>query len=296
MAVSTPSDIVLHYYDQEKRKTKPVVFEGGSHGILATPSGRFFAPLGIDGLLQIKPEPDVPLRPNFHCARGRVLDFYSAVLLPPAEPRTLLACATRRDGITAVSIPQGDAGGSIRMIQCGGIDVVDVCALGRPDWQRAAAAVGRDCSVLLMKDVLGDGGPLLVNFPGMRGNAYRILSAEGHLFILTSEFLYVLPDLVTRFLRGEELGQATPVRAIQLKAVNAYMAYERWLLVITPTSVYSSDIHTLLGASPPVPPGQRPHDEVLSELVTESTPVATRPEPAYEEFEMTSELFASAQR
>jgi hypothetical protein len=249
--VSTPNEIVIQYHNQDQIVGKKARIEVGAHGILATASGRFLAPIGIGGLLEIKPVVNVHAFPNLHAPKGRVLNFYSAVMLPGGVSETI-ACSTRRDGITLVSLPQEGSGGRVRVIPCEGVDVVDVCTLGYPDWPGAVAAIGLDCSVFLMKNAREEVGPLALRFVGMRGNAYRILSARGSLFVLTSEFLYVLTELAHRFVHGNhlEIGGATPVRAIPLRAVDMFLAYDQWLLIILPEYVVSVDIQSFLGESP----------------------------------------------
>jgi hypothetical protein len=256
MAVSTPNKIVIQYHNPEKKQAKETGVEVGAHGILATPSGRFLAPIGVGGLLEIKPDLNISGFPNLHAPKGRVLNFYSAVSLPgvslPGDGSETIVCSTRRDGIALVSLPQQDSGGRVRVKPCEGVDVVDVCALGYPDWPGAVAAIGIDCSVFLMKNGLEEVGPLALRFAGMQGNAYRILSARGNLFVLTSEFLYVLTELAHRFVHGNhlEIGGATPVRAIPLRAVDMFLAYDQWLLIILPEYVVSVDIQSFLGESP----------------------------------------------
>jgi hypothetical protein len=290
IAVSTPNEIVLRYYDHERKTAKEVVIEAGAHGILATPSGRFFAPSGISGLLQIKPESEAPVQPRAHVVTGRLLNFYTAILLHSRDQGEVLACATRRDGLTVVSVPHTDSGGKVRLIPCD-IDVVDACALAHPDWPLAAAALGIDGSVFLMKDILADAGPLFLKFEGMQGNAYRILSAEGNLFVLTSKFLYSLPGLVGRFLREDTMhGGATSVRAVPMEAVDAHLAYARWLLIVMPGYVLSVDIHTLLGQSSAFPLGDGRGSEMLAEPLIEDIPITTQRAPTYEELEMTSDF------
>src|SRR5262249_35159603 len=157
------------------------------------------------------------------------------------------------------------------------------CALAHPDWPLAAAALGVDGSVYLMKDVLADAGPLALKFEGMQGNAYRIFSAEGTLFVLTSKFLYSLPGLVGRFLREDAMpGGSTAVRAVSIEAVDAYMAYSRWLLILMPGLVLSVDIQTLLGEASVFPLANGPGSAMLSEHIAEQTPIATQREAAFE--------------
>jgi len=245
MAVSTPNEIVLQYHNHQENVAKQTGVEVGAHGILATRSGRFLAPIGIDGLLEIKPDVKANDYPSLHAPKGRTLNFYSAVLLPD-DRNEAIACGTRRDGISLVRLPHEGSGGRIRVIPCEGVDAVDVCALGSPDSPLAVGAIGLDCSVFLLKNALEDVGPLALRFVGMQGNAYRILSTGGNIYVLTSDFLYVFVGLAERFLQGVNLGGTISVRAIPLQAVDMFLAYDQWLLVIMPDLVLAIDTHSFL--------------------------------------------------
>jgi len=301
MAASTPNEIVIHYNNAETNEKRKTMLEVGAHGILATPSGRFLAPIGVGGLLEIKPIVNVNAFPNLHTVRGKALNFYSAVFLSGNQTE-VIACATRRDGITVARLPQVGDGGKVRLIPCEGVDVVDVCTLGYQDLPLAVAAIGIDGSLFLMKNVLEDGGPLALRFVGMQGTAYRILSADGNVFVLTSDFLYVLPSLVQRCLREGNAEGPISVTIVPLRAVDCFMAYGRWLLVIMPGFVASIDIHTFLG-------GEKKSlfedlkDFVLRDLYNklrrraeptgrirrELTPTATWPKPSIEDSPITSD-------
>ena len=55
LAVSTRSDVTFLQLDGPAKDTR-VQFRGGAHGVISTQSGYFIAPLGMKGLLIVKPD------------------------------------------------------------------------------------------------------------------------------------------------------------------------------------------------------------------------------------------------
>jgi len=55
IAASTRCEVIYLELNRRKGGTATRVFEGGARGVIATPTGRFLAPLGVDGLLTIIP-------------------------------------------------------------------------------------------------------------------------------------------------------------------------------------------------------------------------------------------------
>ena len=112
--------------------------------------------------------------------------------------------------------------------------MVDICSLDSADHPRAVGALAIDRSVHLFLDLSDDRESSSITFEGLTGTAYRILNARGHILLLTSEALYVLTDLAARFLRGETGKGPTMILRTRLHAVDAAIAFNRWLLIIMP--------------------------------------------------------------
>jgi hypothetical protein len=116
-----------------------------------------------------------------------------------------------------------------------------------------AIALATDCSIHFVRDVRGDPQPQTRRFDVIRGTGYGLLSGRGHVFLLTSEGLYALLGLADRFVLGERTDEPTPIRHLELPAVDIFEANERTLLLLMPDCVYAIDMDSL--AHEPAPPG-----------------------------------------
>ena len=88
-----------------------------------------------------------------------------------------------------------------------------------------------DCSIILVKDLLIDDSPaqsLHYDFQGER--AYRVLSAHGHVFLLTNRRLYAFVDLASRFLDGKGIEPDVRINSWELEAVDASLGSDSSLL------------------------------------------------------------------
>lgn len=224
------------------------VFPCGAHGVIATTEGYFIAPLGRSGLLKVRmgPQKDQPL--TVIRDKNLTFDFYKAVSLHSYGHPEVIACAARFAGVAALPLPPDGEQGWISSITFSGLDVVDVCSLGTGATPPAAAAVSKNGILVLLRDVLHERDPVTLRFEQIPGVVYRVLSAKGSLFLLTSAGLYVLVGLARCFLEGESVDTVpTRVRGKQLEAVDANLCGERWLLVVMTDSVLRFDIDRLIG-------------------------------------------------
>jgi hypothetical protein len=157
--------------------------------------------------------------------------------------KDLLLCAARHGGIGIVEVRWGDVNYSMRTAVSSEVDAVDVCFVGGEPEAPAVAAVGRDGSLFLVRDVLHDKKPVKMKFDTVRGRVYRILSTRGHLFLLTSIGLYGLMNLGNRLMQGLPAGKfTTPIFVVPLEAVDASLVGARWLPVIMPDEVLRFDL------------------------------------------------------
>lgn len=240
MAVSTRAEVVFwKTMAGPEEEVERTIYSGGAHEVIASRAGRFIAPLGTRGILITGPG-FVDLKTTIVKPRGKPFYSYKVASLASGAEGESLIIAARREGIVISSVPS-EGGGVVRMLKAPGSDIVDVCGLDSESYPLAAAALGIDRTVYLMRDVHDVGRTPTLRFPGLKGRAYRLLSAHGHLFMLTSEFLYAFPDLAARFL-GDGRGDGPMMaRALGYQAVDAYLADE-WLLVVMPDSVISMKV------------------------------------------------------
>jgi hypothetical protein len=247
IAVSTRQDVTLQSLTRATNK-KPgiVVFPHGAHGVTATPSGYFVAPLGRTGIMLLKPGsgPSDPVwvipsdRPNMH--------FYRVLALQGRNGKDLLVCAGRQGGIGSMEARWGQETYNMRVATFDGLDVVDVCAVDDEREVPAVAALTRDGTLILIRDALHDEKPATLRFNTIQGTAYRLLRSGEHLLVLTSRGLYVLAKLADRLVTGMPPDEfVTQILTIPMEAVDANVVNGRWLLIIMPDGVQRVDVNVL---------------------------------------------------
>jgi hypothetical protein len=230
MGVSARSEVAVFEGDPASGSAAPLdkPFGGGAHGIVATAAGGFVAPLGAEGLLFIDrgTEPDRPLEMRIGRMDRGLANFYKVAHLGAVEERgEVLACVARHDGLLAITLDRGDVQSPLVDLPLSGFDLVDVCSLRSPQWPLAVAVLGADRTILLSRNIL-EARFHLIRFNDLPGRAYSLLSAQGHLFLLTSDKMVVLPDLAARFLAGESIPDRVPSLTGLERAADAFLAYD----------------------------------------------------------------------
>ena len=97
---------------------------------------------------------------------------------------------------------------------------------------------------MLFHDILRDTAPRNLKFRGIEGVAYRLISARGHIFVLTSKGFYVLANLAKRFLDGE-IGEksVTQIMAMKMCAVDANVFKNEFVYIVNDeSSVFRIDL------------------------------------------------------
>lgn len=231
MAVSTRSEVVVMDLGRE---VKPAIYLGGAHGVVALARGRFVAPLGIGGLLLIQPWTATDQTGEFSTILpSDAINIYRVESLGTTlAGEDVLACAARDDGLLTIGLgSSGDVSRS-NLLSIPDVDIVDVCSLRSPTLPFGVAALGRDRSIVLSRDVLTDRSPEHLSAVGREGTAYRILCSHGHLFLLTSEAMYVVPGFVSKFAEGSPIGGPGTILVKKFQAVDAYLAFDRIFIVL----------------------------------------------------------------
>ncbi len=203
-------------------------FDGGAHDIVATANG-LLAPLGIDGLLLHTSGANHPYRTKVGQFRPP-LNFHKIARLGLDGNAEVFACAARNFGIAAISLDQDEVGASI-LHPFSELDLIDVCSLRSSQWPLAAVAVGIDRTLLLSRDILNE-RPGTLRIGGLTGKAYSVLCSHGHLFLLTSNSLVILPDLAKRFLEGQPIDRPMRTISMPIHAVDAFLAYDEIFLIL----------------------------------------------------------------
>jgi hypothetical protein len=177
--------------------------------------------------------------------------FYRALAQLGRDGKDLLICAARHAGIGIAEMRCGDESYTMRTATLPGLDAIDVCFVGGEPESQALAAVGRDGTLILVRDVLHTKEPLTMKFNAVEGKAFRLLSARGHLFLLTSSAFYGFMNLGKRLLEGLPEGKfTTQILAIPLEAVDASFVGDRWLPVVMPNEVLRFDLDLIEANTP----------------------------------------------
>jgi hypothetical protein len=246
MATSTRSEVVfLHVPRPGDGRVERAIFHGGSHGVTATQSGRLVASMGTNGILWLGPKTSGLQRVKLIGGATDAVNHYKIATLGSADGIDVIASAARRGGFTIVLLAEDGSVRDGRRLIAQGVDFVDVCSLNSKDHPLAAAALGIDGSIHLTHDVLKAPGSTTIRFNEIRGRAYRILCADGQIFMLTSRGLYTLLDLGSRFIEQREIDGPTKVRWLELEAVDVSLTHDRSLLVVMPDCVYRIEIDSL---------------------------------------------------
>lgn len=246
-AVSTRSEVVfLNVPYTGEGHVEQAVFHGGAHGVVSTQSGSIVASLGKRGILSTGPKSAAIQRVQALRPADDALNIYRVVSLMSPGRGEVLACAGRQGGIAALLLNGADGGGFGQKLQPPGMDFIDVAALGVDGYPLSIVALGLDCSICLVRDLLGDRNTNRLRFNPVGERGFRVLCAEGHVFLLTNKRLYSFVNLAARFLDGDAFAHPTTVRWLDIEAVDASLAFDRTLLVVMPNCVYRIPIDSLV--------------------------------------------------
>jgi hypothetical protein len=257
----------------------------GAHGVGTTAEGHVIAPLGRNGIMVVSP----PFGPESSVmAVGDVKDglyFYRAISLRSQSGVDVIACAARDAGVAAGPFSAPPRTQPMRNVMFDALDVIDISPLDSEAFPLAVAALSRDGSIILFRDVLTDDKPTTMKFKKIQGMAYRLLSCGGEIYVLTNRALYALSKLAARFLAQElREGVVTQILTISMEAVDANLAGNK-LLVVMPDEVRRFDTDWIHDNVP---------EEVLSPAAQEYRSAAFSPALRVREVKQTTRSLAVA--
>jgi hypothetical protein len=238
--------------DTAETPVHPFTIPHGAHDVIATAYGRFIAPIGQDGIMTVTlPPVDDKLLVAYHASQTVALDYYRLISLVSKPDEEVLACATRQRGVAATKMRFPPGRNTLITHNFEGLDVVDISPIGGSEHPHAAVAVGRDGTLILFKDVFAEADPPMLRFDAIQGTAYRLLGCRGDLFLLTSDGVYVVAGLASRFMAGTSNGaKDTPILRLPMEAVDANLCGDRWLLVVRPNDVLRIDVGEIQKGAP----------------------------------------------
>ena len=157
MAVSTRNDVTFLKVPGPRGGNVPrTVFPGGAHGVASTHSGCIIAPMGRRGILLMDPRPETAQRVRILKPADEALYIYKVVSLASPDRGKILACAGRRGGFATLPLAGAGLENYGKKLRPVGVDFVDVAALDVDGFPFAVAALGLDCSIHFVSDLLGD--------------------------------------------------------------------------------------------------------------------------------------------
>ncbi len=231
-AIGTRSELTLIWNLFNEGPIGQSHIEHGVHGVVATANNMFVAPAGRSGLMFIKPSRgDTEQTVLISNDPDKTLNFYGATALLNENKEDVIVNAMRAGGIAAGILSPDLGSHRVQRIFPKDIDIVDVCSLGS---SLAVAALGKDGTILVFRDILTDREPHQTRFRTVEGVAYRIVHARGHLFVLTSKGLYVLANLASRILAGRlQKHDITQVLPLAMSAVDMTVHVNQNIYIVT---------------------------------------------------------------
>ena len=236
LAVGTRADVTVWSGVGENVLTRRAVVPAGAHALATTSRGVLVASSGRLGWLLLDPAggsvTSTGGSPN-QLARREY--FYQTVVLRDEAGQDVLACAMRQGGVGVARLPDPGRPFQFHTVALPSFDAVDICPLGHG---LAVAVAGRDGAIVLSRDAIAGQDAQARNLTLLRGDIYRLACCQGHLVVLTSQALYVLLDVATEFLAAPDaLPAPAPVFTLPVKGVDANVAADRYVLVVTDENV-----------------------------------------------------------
>jgi hypothetical protein len=252
IAVSTRQEVIVEVITPStKEEEGATVLPYGAHGVGVAPGGFFVAPLGCMGIMMFKPGPRPSDPVGSLRMSGEGMYFYRVLALAGTGDKDTVITACRKGGVGSMEFRWGEPKCNLRTSTFKGLDVVDVCVVPSYPASPTVVGVGLDGTLVFFRDALHDQKPVTMKFDTVQGTAYRLLNNGNHLFLLTSQGLYALMNLVGQLREGRTKEKtATSILAMPMEAVDANLVAGRWLLVITPDEVLKLDVELIEQSKP----------------------------------------------
>jgi hypothetical protein len=231
----------------------------GAHGILAASCREFLAPLGHEGIMSIRPIEGAEPARQVYSVTDTSLNVYQLYEIPPLGRQQLFVAACRSQGVGLIDYSPETRALGFSAGNLANTDVLDVVPVGTSEYPHAIAALGLAGEVILCRDIVKQEAPILLKYSAQfAGRTYRILSACGHLIVLTSKAIYVLGNLAGRLTQPSFDESDSPIMTLPMEAIDANICGNRWLLTVMHDYVGRYDvqqIHDLIAdfASTPLP-------------------------------------------
>lgn len=244
VGITTRSEVLVYRGPLSEAGLAPIGgLPGRAQGIIATPQGRLLAPMGTEGLFRFEGAQASRSAGWIDRPAPGVLNYSKIVYHGERDGKEILACAARTDGLVRIQLETTNPS-RVVSLTAPSVDLIDVCPLRSEDCPFAVAGLSLDGSLVLVRNILtlSEKSPRRLRFEGLRGTPRSLLYAVGHLFVLTSAELVAFPELASQFLAGAALDDPVHVFHAPLHAASAFIAGERFLMVVTDGGVRVAEI------------------------------------------------------
>lgn len=243
MGVSARDEVVLWSLDDDfTRKSVCAPLPFGSHGVIATPSGRFLAALGPSGFATCLPVAEDIQSFNIGERPNEEVYFYRMASYRDSKACELGVVAMRKGGVGWMELSADGQARSLNAQSFSGLDVVDVCTADFGS-STGVVALGRDGTLILWKHRGAE--PVTVRFDAIKGTGYRVLSVGNQLFVLTSRALYAIQDLIDAVAAGGSHDIRANGVELPMEAVDAAVVGGRWVYIVLPDGIQRLDASLL---------------------------------------------------
>ena len=174
--------------------------------------------------------------------------FYDYATLGRTDGAEVAVCACRSDGLLFSHVEPGIGLKPMKISKVGQkiIDFIGVISIRSSASPLAMIGLGKNRSMHFFRDPLHLRKIDSVEFSFVPGTAYKLLRHGAHVILLTSKGICIVPEIISQYHRGENIGGERRVRFIGLEAIDINIAFGKWLLVVMTYGVVRMDLEEVL--------------------------------------------------
>jgi hypothetical protein len=255
IAISTKSELIVSELPGKDQDSPTAIIPLGAHGVVASRVAGFITARGTSGGELIRPESTGRFLRRSFKAGDRELYFYKIVSVGVSSSADeVLACAARRDGLISVVIDANGKPGNLGRAAVASasedaeasFDIVDACPVPTAGLPYAVVALAIDGSLHFTRDIRTENPSVGLRLREVSGTAYSLHCIQGHLVLLTSDTLCILPGMAARLASGEPLPERAPILRRPTEAMDCFVAYDRYVLLAVDGGAEILDIERIL--------------------------------------------------
>ncbi len=276
VGITTRTEIAVHRFSAGSHRSDVFRRNFGAHGIKRSMMPGFVVPAGPSGLVVLMPN----ARGNYDCSQSPNQNVYLydlcmlGVKSENGAERWMAAC--RKEGLIAIETKIGAKPNPTNRFNFKDEpqDFVGVISIGDASKLWAFVALEKSRRLHFLGDVFRSQATHTVHLPFVPGTAYKILSYNNHILMLTSRGLCIIPDLIREFHTTGLSRDYRNVKFMDVEAMDINIAFDKWLLILTPDGVMRIDLSEYLRSKPIVDfpsVAQRQDSQLLARGWTDSS-------------------------